>query len=282
MIKKFLYRIFCGFFLGLGVLAPGFSSSMMAIAMGIYQDVINIIANPFKKFKENVIYCIPLGIGVLISGILFVLVFNFLFETYEKTTYFFLVGLIAGSLLLVTKQVKKHKIKTKSVIGGILALVFAITVIMFSGLGAVADGETGAAALWLLIIGGFLGGVVFIIPGMSGAMILIVLGIYHQMIYMINETLNLNLDYLVSIGIFAIAMLVGIVLTSKGIKYVFDKFPAVAHTAVFGFMLGSLIGIFIQTLNIVDINFNWLFGILSMILGLGVSLFFVFMDDKIN
>ena len=63
MVFKFLYRILCGFFLGVSVVAPGFSGSIIAITMGIYQDLLRIISNPFKQFKKNVKYCIPLGIG---------------------------------------------------------------------------------------------------------------------------------------------------------------------------------------------------------------------------
>src|SRR5215510_11894359 len=95
IIKKILYRIFCGFFLGLSVFAPGFSGSVIAIIMGIYQDLVRIASNPFKRLKENILFCIPLAIGAALSAVLFVILFSFLFDRYEKATYLLFVGLIA-------------------------------------------------------------------------------------------------------------------------------------------------------------------------------------------
>ena len=67
MLGKFFYRIFCGFFLGLSIFAPGFSGSVIAIIMGVYQDMLRIVSNPFKRLKENILFCIPLGIGAEIE-----------------------------------------------------------------------------------------------------------------------------------------------------------------------------------------------------------------------
>ena len=60
-VKKFLYRVLCGFFLGLSVFAPGFSGSVIAITMGIYKDLVGIASNPFKRFKQNVCTCVSRG-----------------------------------------------------------------------------------------------------------------------------------------------------------------------------------------------------------------------------
>ena len=68
-MAKFLYRIFSGFFLGISLFAPGFSGSIAAIIMGVYQDLVRIISNPFKQFKQNIIFCLPLIIGALISAV---------------------------------------------------------------------------------------------------------------------------------------------------------------------------------------------------------------------
>ena len=50
---NFFYRMLCGAFLGISVIAPGISGSIMAVMMGIYDDLINIISNPFRNFKKN-------------------------------------------------------------------------------------------------------------------------------------------------------------------------------------------------------------------------------------
>ena len=93
--KRFLFRVFSGFFLGISVFAPGFSGSIIAIILGIYQDILRIASNPFKDLKQNIAFCFPLAIGVVGSGLLFIVTFSFLFDKYEKATYLLFVGLIA-------------------------------------------------------------------------------------------------------------------------------------------------------------------------------------------
>ena len=67
---QFFYRMLCGAFLGISVIAPGISGSIMAVMMGIYDELISIISNPFKKFKANFTYLLPMGIGALGSILL--------------------------------------------------------------------------------------------------------------------------------------------------------------------------------------------------------------------
>jgi putative membrane protein len=108
-VKKFFYRVFCGFFLGLSIFAPGFSGSVIAIMLGVYQDLVCIVSNPFKRLKQNILFCLPLGIGAAVSAVLFVIAFKFLFGTYEKAAYLLMVGLTAGNLPEILKQIKKSR-----------------------------------------------------------------------------------------------------------------------------------------------------------------------------
>lgn len=106
-MKNFLYRILCGFCLGISVFAPGISGSVMAIILGIYNKIIDITSNPLKNLKNNIKFLFPMGIGAAISLVLFILVFSYLFETYEKATYFLFIGLIAGNLPMIYKEASK-------------------------------------------------------------------------------------------------------------------------------------------------------------------------------
>jgi len=119
MSSRFIYRVFCGFFLGLSVFAPGISGSVIAIIMGIYHDLIRIVSNPFKQLKANVLFCMPLAIGAAISAVLFVITFKFLFSTYEKATYLLFVGLIAGNLPVIFAEIKKYEFQKSYQAGGI-------------------------------------------------------------------------------------------------------------------------------------------------------------------
>jgi len=275
MLKKFFFRVLCGFFLGLSVFAPGFSGSVIAIIMGIYQDLVRIASNPFKKLKENIIFCLPLVIGAGISGILFVIGFKYLFETYEKATFLLFAGLIAGNLPIIYMEVKKIGFKMYYSIGGIIAFAAALALGIFA-MGAVETEAVGlTSSLPVLAGSGFVGGASVLVPGMSVSMILIITGVYNQLIATAHGLLHLDLTYLFPTAFFGLCAIAGLVITSRGIKTLFEKFPGLANTAVFGFMMGSLISIIIQVVRSSDTDLNWLSGGLMLIIGLAVSMLFV-------
>ena len=280
-VKKFFYRIFCGFFLGLSVFAPGFSGSVIAIILGVYQDLVRIVSNPFKRLKQNILFCIPLGIGAAVSIVLFVIVFKFLFGTYEKATYLLMVGLIAGNLPEIFKQIKKCGFKKRYLIGGACAFAAALTLgILAVDMGQASEGIS--ASLPVLALSGFAGGAVALMPGMSVTMTLIIFGVYGQLLFAAESFLRLDFTYLLPFGLFGLCALVGLVLTSKGIKAVFERYPGLANSMVFGFMIGSLIGILVQSLRLHDASFGWILGGVMLAAGLGISMLFVIMGRKMD
>jgi len=274
MLKKFFYLIFCGFFLGLSVFAPGFSGSVIAIILGIYQDLLTIISNPFKEFRKNVMFCLPLAIGAGISAILFVIAFKFLFTTYEKATYILFVGLIAGNLPIIFEEIKKHTFKKSYIIGGACAFIAAL-VLAILGIGAESSSSIENINSGIMALSGLAAGATALIPGMSVSMVLIIMGVYSNLIIIAESLLHMDFTYLIPFGIFSILALIGLVITSRGIKATFNKFPGFANSAVFGFMTGSLVGILIESLKLADSNFNWLQGGLALATGLVISMLFV-------
>jgi len=279
-IKKFFYLIFCGFFLGLSVVAPGFSGSFLAIVMGIYQDLVRIASNPFKNLKKNILFCVPLGIGAAISAVAFVLVFKYLFVTYEKATYLLFVGLITGNLPEIFKTIKTCGFKKRYIIGAGGAFAAALALGIFSIGNFALAGQTEAASLPILALGGFAGGAVALVPGMSVTMVLIICGVYGPLLVSAESFLRLDFAYLLPFGLFAVSALVGLTLASRGIKAVFDKYPGFANSMVFGFMSGALAGVLAQSLRLRDASFSWLLGGVMLAAGLGISMLFVLMGRK--
>ena len=283
MVKRFFYQVLCGFFLGLSVVAPGFSGSLIAIIMGIYQDLVRITSNPFKNFKQNIIFCIPLVIGAGISAVLFVLSFKFLFETYEKATYLLFIGLITGNLPVIFSETRKCGFKKHYLLGGVGAFAAALLLgVLGLDAGQTSGTEGMAVNLPILAIGGVAGGATALVPGMSVSMVLIITRVYDQLIFMAESLLHLDFTYLLPFGLFALCAGIGLVFASKGIKAVFEKFPGFANTTVFGFMVGSLIGILIQSIKLYDAAFSWWLGGIMLIAGLSISMLFVLLGKVIK
>ena len=271
-MKSFLYRTLCGFCLGISVFAPGISGSVMAIIMGIYDKLLDIASNPFKKFKENFKYLLPLGIGAVISLVLFVLVFSYLFETYEKAVFMLFIGLIVGNLPVVYKEARKSKFKWYYILGAVAAFAVAFVVgIMSEGNGEVGSAFGSTNALYLALSGA-LAGASSLVPGMSVSMILIVMGVYD---FLIAAAKSLDV---VTIAVVGVSFVLSLILSSKLIKFIFSKFSGMAHFMVLGFLTGSVGGI-VCTLPKDGSN---LAGAIMLIIGLAISLLFVYLGKKVN
>ena len=282
-MKLFLYRILCGFFLGLSIVAPGFSGSLVAIAMGVYHEIVRIIANPLKKLKQNIMFCVPLGIGVVISAILFVITFRQLFDSYEKAIHLLFVGLIAGSIPLVLMEVRKIGFKPYYLFGALCSCIVAIALGVFAfETGLMSEGAATLSDWFGLSIGGFSAGVTALIPGMSLETVLVILGVYSPLIYTADELLRMELSYIFPIGLFIVFVVAGLMSTAKAVKYVFEKFPGISNTTVLGFQLGSLISILYKSHQIVDVNFTWLLGGVMLVVGMGISVLFIVSGRLMN
>ena len=275
--KKFLYKVFCGFFLGISVFAPGFSGSIVAIILGIYQDILRIASNPFKNLKQNIVYCIPIAIGVIASGLLFIVTFNFLFDKYEKATYLLFVGLVAGNLPVVSAAIKACGFKKRYLAGAAVAFTAAFVTGIIAVGPAFAQGQLHelTAGYPRLALSGFLGGLTALIPGMSVSMVLLLMGVYSQLIFAADSLLQLSFSYALPFILFCVCAVAGLVAASKVIRRVFDKYPGFANSLVFGFMAGSLLSLLIQSVMLQEAGFSWFVGGAALAVGLAVSFLFV-------
>jgi len=275
-LKPFFYYILCGFFLGISAFAPGFSGSVMAITLGVYQDLVRIMSNPVKEIRRSLPFFVPIAIGILISGIAFVLVFDFLFDHHIRATYLLFVGLIIGNLPVIAQEIKRYPIQKSAFIGGFVCFSIALGLNLVSlGANHMADPVAGNILFLPLAISGFVAGAITLVPGMSISAILIMLGVYGQLITMVNDLLRLNMAYLPTLlGILFFAA-AGLILTARLVKRLFERYPGFANTCVFGFMGGTLIGLFVESFFLEDPNFTWPIGISTLIAGLIISVLFV-------
>lgn len=271
-MKSFCYRILCGFCLGISIFAPGISGSIMAIIMGIYDKLIDITSNPFKSLKQNIKFLFPMGIGAVISLILFVFIFSYLFETYEKAVYMLFVGLIAGNLPMICKEANKSEFKWYYLLGAIIAVTVAFVIGIMSDNVSGAKGAAVSDNFIYLAVCGAVGGFVSLVPGMSISMILIIMGVYDKLI---NSAKSLDIAVIAVVGI---AFVLAMVFSSRFIKFIFNKFSGFANFMVLGFLVGSIGGILCSLPS----DGSNIAGIIMLILGLAISLVFVYLGKKVN
>lgn len=275
--KNFFFHILCGFFLGISVIAPGVSGSVIAVMMGIYKDLITIISNPFKNFKKNFFTVLSLGIGVIISFALGILFLSFLFDTYEVQAKMLFIGLVAGGLPSMYKTASKGgKTSAKFFIASVIAFIIAagVGLIKRTGGGVVADNP----AVFYVCIACFVAGMCSMVPGMSISMIFMLFGVY-------NHLMNTAADYTKDILGTAFTLLppvlcfgVGMILFSKVTKFIFDRFTKTAYFLVFGFMCGTLTAVFPDTPP--SSMTGWLACVLTFALGIAIAALFMYLGKR--
>lgn len=78
-----------------GIVIPGVSKTVILMMLGLYQIYLSAIAS------LNLSILLPIGIGLLIGGILFLCLINFLFKFVKSYTYFGIIGFILGSIFVI-------------------------------------------------------------------------------------------------------------------------------------------------------------------------------------
>lgn len=84
-----------GFLMSAGVVIPGVSSSVILMIMGIYETYLNAIAT--MNFHQ----LLPLGFGILLGGILFLKIIQFMFKKFRSYTYYAIIGFTIGSVFVL-------------------------------------------------------------------------------------------------------------------------------------------------------------------------------------
>lgn len=259
-IKNFFYRALCGFFLGVSVIAPGVSGSIMAVMMGIYDDLIDIISNPFRNFKKNFFFLLPMGIGAVSSVLLLIRLLSFMFENYRVPSYMLFIGLIGGSLPPVFREADTDGFKKRYIIGIAGAFAFALTVGLLARFDVSVTAETENRFYYPLT--GAVAGVTSMIPGMSVSMVLMVLNAYEPLL---NAAKSFDLFTIIPVGACFAA---GMVLFSRFTKFIFRRYHNFAYFMVLGFMCGSLISIFP---GFPDGVLNWILSFAAIFAGLLIA-----------
>ena len=98
-----------GFVIGLANIIPGVSGGTLAITLGIYEKLIGVLTHFFKNWKENLKFLIPIGIGAVLSLLVFSNIIGYALEHYPVPTTLLFMGLILGGVPILLRKVKDKK-----------------------------------------------------------------------------------------------------------------------------------------------------------------------------
>ena len=89
-------------------------------------------------------------------------------------------------------------------------------------------------------VAGALGVSAMVLPGLSGSLVLILIGQYHKVIGAISSLRTFKPDYFLFLSLFAVGMIVGVLLFSRLVTFVFKRFYNGTIAFLTGLMAGSL------------------------------------------
>lgn len=239
-IKSSIALFLKGMIIGIANAIPGVSGGTLAFILGIYEDLtfaISKLPSAIFKPKELINHLkilVPVGLGAVMSIVLFLNLITYLFLNVPIPTKIFFVGLILGSLPLVASSIIKFNIKAfmAFLFGAFVMGVFAY--FDFNALessGVTYKGDFTIVYGLKLFVCGVLAAAAMVIPGISGSLLLLILGEYENAAYFVKAFEILPILFLgAGVGI-------GILVISKIITYLISKY----RDTIFAFVLGIII-----------------------------------------
>lgn len=239
--REYLILTLKGFAMGAANVIPGVSGGTIALVTGVFEKLINsiksidhnaiafLLKGRLKSFSSHINFPFLLAIfsGAILSIFTLAKILAFLFNNFPIYIWAYFFGLILASVYFVGRTIEKW---TTPVIVLFIAGAFLAVWISFL------TPATGNENILYLFLSGMAAVCSMILPGLSGSFILILMGNYELIaIEAINE---LRMDILMPV--FA-GIVVGLLVFSHFLAWVFKKFRNMTLASLTGFIAGSLL-----------------------------------------
>ena len=238
-VKTHLTVFFKGIAMGAADVVPGVSGGTIAFITGIYETLldsvngINLgllkilkkegIAAAWKSFNGNFLVALFAGIGISLLGLAQAI--EWLLENEPIKLWAFFFGLVLASIIYIGRQLEKWSFGVFLCLLIGTAAAYTVTILPPFG---------NSEEPWYLFICGMIAICAMILPGISGSFILLLLGAYQPVIEALSER-NFTLLAVVGSG-----CVVGLLLFSRLLKWLFVKYKNLTIAVLTGFLIGSL------------------------------------------
>ena len=239
--------------IGCAVIVPGISGGTIALVTGAFKKIVTAVDKLFSKlFWKNLAILIPFGVGAVLAIAALYFPITLAFEHCMLAIVCLFAGFMVGSVLSVTDKIKDKKPSCTEIVfclaGFILVVLFGVLSLLFNLNSAVL--ETFNNNPWylypILLFVGIISSTGLIVPGFSGSMLLMVIGFYDKILNLVKQIPSQPGWSILRLFTFAVGVLLGFVLFSKLMKKLFEKHPRIANFVVLGFLVGSIIAIYVN------------------------------------
>ncbi len=229
-VVQVLLWIVQGFLVGIGAILPGVSGGTLCYAFGIYNQLLEVLSSPIKGIKKHWFMLLFVGVGGVLGFVGFAGVTEALLTWNEPVVLCVFVGLIVGTIPELWRDSGEHGRNKFSILSlGISFVAIAALFYCCEHLWSLTIPET----IWGYALCGVVWGLSFIVPGFSSSTLLLFFGIYTPMAAGIK---SLDLAVILPLGV---TMLATLLLLSRVMRMVFDKFHSIASHCIMGFVLAT-------------------------------------------
>ena len=257
-----------GFIIGIGKIIPGVSGALLAISLGVYEKSVKAISDFFKNPLEHFKFLFPLGIGVVLSISFTSKAILYLLNNYYLPVMLLFIGLIAGGIFPIFKNINIKKLKFSNYLIMFLSFIFVISLSFIGDSIFLYEINNPILKMLVYVLIGFIDAATMIIPGISGTAVMMLLGVYNILLDLLGSlnsfnSIISNLNLFIPYGIGIIVTILGL---SKLMNYLFDKKSEYIYCSIIGFSISSVLILFIDLFNYNFKFYHMIFFIIGIII----------------
>jgi putative membrane protein len=262
-MNEFLSLFFKGVLMGVANIIPGVSGGTIAVVLHIFDRLIGVLNHFFSDFKNNIKFLAPLCLGLLTGILAFSKLIDFCFTGYPMQTNYFFVGLVVGSIPLIRKNAVSKGYDLKCIFSTVIAFVLVIGIsLLKTEETSASDFEISFGFLSKVFLGSLVASSAMVIPGISGSFVMVLIGLYNVVIKSINGLMSVAVHSLkllsggdfggafsavvsdksfITVIFIGLGVICGIIIISKVIAFLLEKFFSITYFAILGLICASLV-----------------------------------------
>lgn len=239
---EWILRFAKGIFIGTGFILPGVSGGALAAIFGLYERMISFMAHLTRDFKNNMLFFLPVALGMLGGIVVLSYPLGFFLEHYLGPTMWFFIGAILGTFPSLWREAGKKGRAPKHI--GIMLTAFVCGFAFLTYGARLFDGQVPLhTGTWVLA--GAIIALGVLVPGLSPSNFLLFMGMYAPMVEAFKR---LEIPVLAPI---ALGGLLCMLAFSKLVDMLFERAYAVLFHVILGVVVAS-------TVMIVPIDYNYM------------------------
>lgn len=254
-----------GIIIGIAKIIPGLSGAVLMISFNLYDRAIYAITNFFENPKKHFLFLANLSLGVVIGIVLFSKVISYFLTRYYLYTTMLFLGLIIGGIPVIKTKITKT---TTNYIFIILSF-FLMTLLTISNPTNHYIIKHNSIDLLVFFTAGFLEAIGTVLPGISSTALLMLIGVYDSYIVTLSNALNISLlaETLYFIIPFSGGLLIGIIVISILVNYLFKSYQSQTFALILGISLSTVLMLIVRLFPYITSPVSFLISLILLFVG---------------